>query len=245
MAQLKMLISHEHRLIYVWVPKCGSSTMFQIFQALVGVPKGAEIRRVEVTDVFLSDHNAARVQVKWSKIDEFEARYPDYRWITIVRNPYARLLSAYHNKIDRFAVKIMPERCADIADKIASAREQYVDFPLLRRKLHKRISLDDMIEGLLENGTRFDAHFETQSRHLHPNRVTYDHVFKLETFDQDILEYLAKIDVPADVIARISKIPRRNRSRTIWFTKPKMNEAQRQRVFDIYRDDFSIFSYEQ
>lgn len=245
MAQLKMLISHEHRLIYVWVPKCGSSTMFRAFQALVGVPKGAERRRVEVTDTFLSDYNADRIQTKWRKVPEIDQRYPDYRRITIVRNPYDRLLSAYHNKIDRFATKVMPQAVADLADELAAARLNYFDIPHLRRTLQRRISLDDMIGGLESNGTRFDAHFERQYNHVHPDEITYDRVFKLENLDQDLPEYLAQIQIPADVIARMRKTRRRNKSRLGLFTRPKWNDAQRQRVFEIYHKDFVAFDYQE
>lgn len=242
MVQLKSLISKPHKLAYVWVPKCASSTMFQVFQVLSDVPEDEMRRRVEVTDDMLSEYGSQRIQVRHNEIKAF-IESTDYSWFTIVRDPYGRLVSNYNNKIDRFAEKLAPEIFKKYEKRIAIARKHHVDIPAIRRKMQREISLSDFVDGLVEFGTKFDTHFIPQTTHINYDKVSYDAVLKMESLDEDLPNFLEEVLVPSQVIDRIMDVQPRNKTKRSKVAPAELTPALREKIYALYFDDFKLLGY--
>lgn len=66
------MISHDHKLIFIHIPKCGGRSICDIFN--------------QRFDHFTANYYIREYSEYWNRYDKF----------TIVRNPYARLVSIYH-----------------------------------------------------------------------------------------------------------------------------------------------------
>lgn len=240
MAQLKTLISETHKLAYVWVPKCASSTMFQIFQVISGVPDADMCRRVDVTDEMLSRYGSRRIQTRRHKIKKFVAS-TDYSWFTIVREPYGRLISSYNNKIDFFAQKFAPDVFEKHIEQIAIARNNHTDIPKIRKKMQQDISFADFVNALHENGTNFDAHFIPQTAHINQDIVSYSAILKLETLQTDLPNFLETANVDAAVIARAMALPPRNQSVQSNLTPAILSAELRDKIYVHYAPRYGNF----
>lgn len=105
-----MIISHGHRYIFVHIPKTGGTALSLALEGSVGrddilvgdTPKARRRRRRLARLPHFS------VIGKHSMLAQIELLLPDdalagYRVITIVRNPWARLVSLYHwSRVQRF-----------------------------------------------------------------------------------------------------------------------------------------------
>lgn len=219
-------------LLYREVPKAACSTLGQLmFHADHGQFCPGEV------------HDATDTVVKWPA-DGFTATLarPDRFVFTAIRNPYARLLACYHDKIrtkqrdgsyyrGNLRAILTQHYGADLSDE-ADPRPGFRRFVLFLR-------------DTLRNRDRFwfDRHWTPQAQHLRSftvNGLPFDHMFHVEQFSEGVVPVLNRL--PPD--RRPGALPRFNVA-----TRPDLpldsyfDDLTLHLVHDIYRWDFELFGY--
>ena len=94
-----MRISHSHKLIYLAVPRTGSTTARNILDVSADI---TSIHISTITPDFPFYHHISALELK--KI--FAARgwnWDGYRKFCVIRNPYDRVVSLYHHRVENLA----------------------------------------------------------------------------------------------------------------------------------------------
>ncbi|MBD3764277.1 MAG: sulfotransferase family protein [Rhodobacterales bacterium] len=241
-------MTESESLVYRVVPKCACSTIGQI--------------------MFYSDHgrffdgdihDATQGLHKWS----MEASQPLIRAnvkahkslaFTCVRNPYARILSSFFDKIcgiqrngrryrgnlvpmlmQKYGVEVGGPEGRDDFDQIASFRR----FLLFAR---------DTIRW--KKPMEPDIHWSAMSGHISTfilNGGRYDRIFHTERFNDGMQRVLDAVQTPHPV--DLAKIPRFNESeghgpRRAHPVSAYFDDLSRHLMWEIYRKDFQIFRYD-
>lgn len=170
-------------------------------------------------------------------------RHPQrYRCYAFVRNPYARLLSAWKNKFGtahrdsehkRTTRMLLPKlrRFAARRD-LPGARP---DAPLTFETFLAWV--ESQPEG------RRDHHWDTQRAILHLDLLKYHRLFRMETeFVDGLIEVLARAGLPRDFVARRAV---RKKNATKPLAAPVYNEQLAERVYNLYRCDFDLLGYDR
>lgn len=141
--------------------------------------------------------------------------YPKHFSFTFVRNPYARLISAWTDKVINAApgggLKAVP------------SPERLRDF-------------DEFVDWLMDQDpAAINIHFRPQSLLL-PAKI--DFIGRTETLAHDLRAVLSRIGLQAD-----RKIPRKNASGPSPLSMRDVNPRTRDRIDRLYRSDFERFGY--
>ena len=146
----------------------------------------------------------------------------NYFKLTIVRNPYSRILSAYLDKIEN-------------RDK--PKRKTVTKF--LKKQPHDEITLNEFLDFLENGGLRLHAHWAPQTDFLVFPIDQYDYIGKLENLQKDLTQILTLIyrkDCPIISV---------NEHKTDSMDKTKeLTPAEKCRIYNLYMDDFKNFHYE-
>ena len=212
------LVSNRYRFVYVPVPKCGTTTMIQVMASLHGIEKTGRVRRMmEPTFWTSKDATQGSILEYWKVAppnrQAFLNAYKDYRFISIVRDPVARTVSNYRNKLNRYAGKFA--KPAYLAGKLAaylfpfSMKRQLEAQNMVMRRL---IPSGSFVAGLEAHGVMWDRHFWPQATVLALDRVHYDALLHLEQLEVDLVDFLKRCGVSEEDLERILPLPRHNSS---------------------------------
>lgn len=219
-------------LVYREVPKAACSTLGQILYH-------ADTGQFYAGDI----HDATDGVVKWpdpafvmgmSRADRFV--------FSAIRNPYARLLACYFDKLrarqrdgsyyrGNLRAILIEHYGADLSES-ADPRPGFRRFVLFLR-------------DTLRNKDRFwyDRHWTPQAQHLRSfavNGVLFDHLFHVEQFAEGIAPVLTRIAAPS----RPAALPRFNISqRPDLPIETYFDDLTLHLVHEIYRWDFDLFGY--
>jgi hypothetical protein len=154
---------------------------------------------------------------------------PDWRRFAFVRNPYARLYSAYKNKI------------ADLASPYLGVREAIWRSAGNRHPPKEAPPFDAFVGYVAElPDSGRDGHWRSQMGVLCPDLIDYRFLGRFESFEQDLAIVLRSLGAPdesydgLDVVVGASA--RSN-------AEPAYNDALAQRVYEAYRADFETYGY--
>lgn len=140
-------------------------------------------------------------------------KYAGHFSFTFVRNPYARLVSGWQDKIIRGAG----------SDDLLALRERLKDF-------------DVFVEWLAgQDPATVDIHFRPQSL-LVPAEL--DFIGRTETLEDDLRSVLSQTGLDGD-----HEIPHRNASGKAWITAERMRPATRAQINELFAGDFERFGY--
>jgi hypothetical protein len=242
-----LLKSDTARLIYVPNPKAGSTSIYRMFLDLAGIEVGIPVRKAFRSARMVRDFERAgvfNINKPGLDVKKFAAEHPGYFWFSFVRNPYDRVVSNYHNKLNRFAVRYAP------AVYVRGKMKQLLGGPRAWRShvagvnhMQEEISFPEFVHGLETNGVSFDRHFDRQTTILRPGKIAYDFIGKVENFADDTRTILARI---GGTRARelLAATPRReNASR---YDRPKeehLTPAMKEILYRLYKRDFERFGY--
>jgi hypothetical protein len=164
-----------------------------------------------------------------------------YRFHCFVRNPYARVLSAWNDKFGdghksgkyaRSMVKLIPVVRRFAAEQGLPGSEENTLIPFT--------TFLSYVESQ-DEGTR-NQHWDTQRSVLFSDLIQYDRVYTMEDeFALGVADILEEIGIPRSWVEKKLERPE-NASRKI--NEPVYTDEIAERVFNIYRDDFSEFGYD-
>lgn len=185
-------ISHQKRFIWFRVAKVGTRTLFNIFKSN-GIP--------------LSVQHAMNCHYP-------ESHYPDYFKFAIVRNPWDRLVSCWHNKV---------------------LDHNYFGFD--NSTYSKMKIFSNFVNYVEEVGVHnSDPHLRAQSRLIDLNNISY--IGRFERFDNSICEILSQIGTNDNYIPKINTSKKRSDYRS-YYSQSLLN-----RVGEIYKSDIHTFNYD-
>lgn len=224
-------VSTARRYVCVSVPKVGCTTVKRTLRALEELP---------ACDDWGDLHRSAD-QPMLTGFDPAEcARIltsPDWFRFGFVRNPYDRLFSAWKSKIaNTWDTQYLFLRTAirDANDYPPSA-DGFVPF----------VSFADyarFVAGSTDPRIAGDGHLDLQTNVLVPDVIPYDVLGRFETFAEDFVAILRRLDAPDTVVALAGEVT--NATPQL----PLAAAYDRQLaniVYEKYRADFEAFDYDR
>lgn len=246
--QLNLVVFEPARLIYVLTPKCGSSSMINIFLTMAGFdPQDRAIRKLAWAAT--ADGSLAAKGLHISHADtqdaiDAHARHPDFRLLANIRNPYDRVLSNYYNKLNRYTKA--HAKGVYRYGKLRQFLEGPKSWPLVargNRHMQHRFSFEQMLQGLAQHGVAFDAHYDLQCDLLALDRLRYDRLFRLETLDNDFRAAMAGYGIPAEMLDRVKAMPRNNKSSYGGKEDALLTRRAKDMIAHLYARDFAALEY--
>ncbi|MFC0201063.1 sulfotransferase family protein [Paracoccus rhizosphaerae] len=241
-------MTESESMIYRVVPKCACSTIGQIMYY-------SDHGRFFDGDI----HDATEGLHKWS-LDhsqgpiERAVQSHDALTFTCVRNPYARILSSFFDKIAgiqrngrRYRGNLVPQLVQRYGIDVGSPENgfQFDQIASFRRFL---LFARDTIR--FRKPMEPDIHWSAMSGHISTfivNGGRYDRIFFTETFDEGMGQVLAESDTR--VALDLADVPRFNESeghgpKRAHRVSDYFDDLSRHLVWEIYKDDFQLFRYD-
>lgn len=245
---LNVILYEPGRLMYVTTPKCGSSSMVNLFLTMAGFdPRDRQIRKLAwaaSADGRLAERGLSIRQADTADMLAIRAEHPDHRLMANIRNPYDRVLSNYFNKLNRYAKRF--DRPTYRYGKLRQFLEGPKSWPLVARGnayMQRRLGFQALLDGLDRHGVGFDAHYALQCELLALDRLTYDRLFRLETLDADFRDAMAAAGLPARALARLRAMPRNNRTEYRGDQDRLLTPEARAIIARLYAADFAALGY--
>lgn len=219
-------------LVYREVPKAACSSLAQLLYH-------AEHGRFYDGDIHDGDTGLSR----WPDPDFARAlKRPDRFVFSALRNPYARLLACYHDKICTTQGDGLPYR-GNLRDILAQHYGADLTPEADPRPGFRRFVL--FVRDVLRSKTRFwyDRHWTPQAQHLRAfavNGLPFDHLFHVEHFEQGVAPVLARVSLanrPTELL-RFNSVPRPALPIDSYF-----DDLTLHLVHEVYRWDFDLFGY--
>jgi hypothetical protein len=242
-----LMVSNRYRLAVVLVPKCASTTLISVFARLHELPLGAKDRHAldaiyNAKDVI--DRRAPLIALSGGRIMEARREFGDYLWFAAIRDPYGRLLSNYHNKINRFCANFRKDlylryKLVQLLQGPAAWRDVRRAMPYLR----SHITYREFVGVLARHGVDWDDHFRKQADILRLDEIGYTRLLRLESLEQEMTDLFREAGVPAAKLVEISKAGRLNVSRREATAGTPEEIAERPAIHELYRDDFVRLGY--
>lgn len=174
--------------------------------------------------------------------DMLAEAYRGYTVFSVIRDPFDRTLSNYHNKLNRFARRFAPAvYFSGYLGPIFAGRSPVV-FEQRIRWMQRAISFDRFVEVIAEQGVEWDIHFDLQVRLLGCDRISYDRLIPLESLAVGLQALFTGRGCLAAITPSIRDLGRlnasgRRASDEAWTTRT------RSLVADAYDADFQRLGY--
>jgi dermatan 4-sulfotransferase 1 len=226
-------VSLPKRYMYFAVAKAGCTQMKELIRGVEGMPalklfpKGDwQTRR----DMFVHSRlnlplpSVADLDDRTQK-EVFEA--PDFLRMTVVRNPYTRVVSAWMNKI-LLCEPALKEEYLEIKGRLPDLYEKSL------------ISFPEFIEYLANkaNLRTCNSHWRRQVDHTFFPAMNFSLVVKLEQLAEGLRRFGAHLGLSAPPVAS-----RKNES--LRLGSPAYTEELADKVFALYRTDFDVLHYDR
>jgi hypothetical protein len=176
-AENSLAISLKHRYVYTRIYKSANST---VVSSLYFHETGEYIDDVEGIQDIKDNYFVKPSRLSRRQVDEL----PDFFKFTIIRNPYARFLSCYFDKIKP-------------VDK--SQRKSVLDF--FNRPDGSDISLEEFLIYLENGGIRTNGHWAPQSDFLVFPIMEYNKICYMESLQNDLTGILNEVYGSAEIVS--------------------------------------------
>jgi hypothetical protein len=243
---MQLVVCEPLRLVYAPLPKCASTTMIE-FLVRIGA-SGArsnprDCPRRPVAGLVPGHGGTYQVACEPAHVADFMERFPGFTWFSVVREPFSRVESNYHNKLNRFARRFHPltylrSYAGPLTGDSSDRRWQDVRI----RRMQQTIGFEQFVLGLARHGIDWDMHYRPQSRILRLERLRFDHLIRMERLADGLRDLFANQGADAAVRSEVEKLSRLNPSRA---GDGKMAWTPRLRaiVEELYREDFEALGY--
>jgi hypothetical protein len=243
---IRFIICQPYKLVYRPVPKCASTTLFKLLGELGGC--GPSPRPRDALPIVSGRAPSGRggsyvLRCPEDALADLARRCAEYVWFSVVRDPYARVVSNYHNKLNRYAKRFAPGvYLSSYVCQALHGRAPWKDNSQRNGYMRARIPFDQFVRGLQRRGIGWDPYFRLQTEVLRVDKVRYHYLVKMEHLAAGLGEVFAQAGAgPAgeDVIARLGWLNRSSAAETPDLWTP----ATRAIVADLYRADFEALGY--
>lgn len=235
-----VLFCSKTRLIYTAVSKNGCSTMKAFLYHLENFPKKLPHN--------VSPHNRSETGLKGADIigdANFEKILSDSSVpkITIVRNPFLRVVSCYLNRISDFGTEAYDfNRRFDewIHNRVKILSHKTGRRCTIREAANVEISFKDFIEFICEQSEfEMDRHWVPQSAAIYHDVIQYDYIGRLEQLDE-AQQHIAEI---VGINSEWQPNARLNKSGSVNDCSDFFNSDILKLFLSRYRKDFELFNY--
>ena len=241
-------MTESESMVYRVVPKCACSSIGQImFYSDHGRYYDGDI------------HDSTTGLHKWAQEHsqqpiETALRAGKGVSFTCVRNPYARILSSFFDKIagiqrngKRYRGKLVPQLIQTYGIEVGSPEDGF-DFDQI--KSFRRFLLFARDTARWRRPMEPDIHWSSMSGHISTliaNGGHYDQIFFTETFDEGMQKVLDASETPVRV--DVKEVPRFNESeghgpKRAYKVSDYFDDLSRHLVWEMYSSDFGLFRYD-
>jgi len=226
-------VSPIHRYFCMTIPKTACSKIKFVLQALEGLPLPPDPFDVHVRNTpgyrfvpSLTDFATAEgVEILTSN---------DWFRFAFVRNPYARLFSAYKQKVLDLTSPYIGFR---------AAIRQHAGYPTPPDGALGYVGFADFVHYIATQPDELrDGHWKSQIGTLHLDVISYDFIGRVETFEQDFTQVLQRFQAPPALLATLTE---RVNTTVKLPLAVAYNKALADSVYTLYRADFETFGYTQ
>lgn len=243
---IRFVVCEPLRVVYRPLPKCASTTLYRLLGEVGGVPLAEGVRDSLPKQPVDAGPGGGGTYVVFCPPDEVAAmrrRYAGYRWFAVVRDPYDRVVSNYHNKLNQYARRFaMHVYLASYVAQALAGPACWGSQVHRIRWMQRHISFACFVDALRRHGTGWDSHVRAQINHLRPDCIEFDHVIRMEHLTEGLREVFTAAAGPAAAAAAVARLGRLNSSGTGGRADP-WTPALRRIAADAYRGDFEKLGY--
>ena len=208
---MKTAISLNYHYVYSRIPKAANSTVV------------ANLYKAETGKILIDDTTSVKDEyfstLSALNADELNQLNSFFKF-TVVRNPLARIQSAYLDKISRDQTSTKTNM---VRDRLGIAPEKSVNF-------------DDFIDYLEQGGISQNGHWSLQKDLLCFQIEEYEIVGKVENLASDLTKILKRIYGAHGEL--ISANTHKTNSKNL-----VLNVSQKKKIYKLYEQDFELFEY--
>lgn len=219
-------VSTLHRYICVAIPKIACTTTKTVLRALDGLPPSEHIHDEgpRLADFTIEEDLTMLTSPEWLRF-------------CFVRNPYARLYSAYKSKIGN--------TWEHEYDWLQVAIRDAFNYPIRDGARAGMVTFDDFVRFVAEsNDPRVvtDGHLAAQTQILQLDCIPYDTVGRFETFPTDFKAILARLGAGQDVLGQAEDVMNPTPYSPL---AAAYRRELADKVYALYEADFDTWGYTQ
>ncbi len=218
--------SLKYKYIFVETPKVACSTIKTTLQRLE--LEDPEFVREQFEDLHVREFSSL---LKLHQLPNFEnyLTRDDFTIFCFVRNPYNRFLSCYLDKIEK------PIHVTEFKQKVLKS------MGLDEGNIEQHVSFEDFVT-VVENQSslEMDYHWRTQTYLTCHNKINYNFIGKLESFESDFFTVGKRLSVDFEKYYTSVTVHQRHAGKQL---EKYYTDDLYSRVYKIYEVDFDSFSY--
>ncbi|KAJ9598199.1 hypothetical protein L9F63_011119 [Diploptera punctata] len=231
-----ILVDERHKLLYCYVPKVACTNWKRVFMILNGMANSTDPLKIPAS---LAHHKDSIPRLSNYSSAEINIILKTYTKFLFVRNPFERLLSAYHNKLEQHyqSSKYFQSR---IGRHIVKHYRQNASKESLSKG--DDVTFKEFATYLIaEEQGNFNEHWRPIYNLCHPCSINYDIIGKYETFDQDSEFILKQIGVTNIAFPHAPKSSRTTSNLEKYFSTLEHKIVMQ--LYNVYAKDFKLFGY--
>lgn len=239
---MHLVVCEPWRLVYAPLPKCASTTMINLLMDASGMPARKGLRdcpRRTAAEIGCGTGGVYELRISQDQIAAVARRLQAYTWFSVIRDPFARVESNYHNKLNRYARRLHPlAYVVSYATPVRLGTSVEAWQAARIRTMQSLIPFEQFVRGLTRHGIDWDPHFAPQVRVLELDRVRFDRLIDMERLAEGLESLFRSIGRLAAVRRPLENLCRYNASRSPE-SRPRWTPQLRDLVADLYREDFA------
>ena len=215
---MHLVVCEPWRLVYAPVPKCASTTMLNLLMDASGMPARRGPRdcpRKTAAEVGRGATGVYELRLHRDEIAFVARRLAAYTWFSVVRDPFSRVESNYHNKLNRYARRFHPlAYLVSYATPVWPGTSVDAWQAARIRTMQALLSFDRFVEGLAWHGVDWDPHFAPQVKVLELDRTRFDRLIGMENLAEGLESLFRSIGRLASSRRQLDSLRRHNASRS-------------------------------
>lgn len=239
---MHLVVCEPWRLVYAPLPKCASTTMINLLMDSIGMParKGPrDCPRRSAAQIGCGTAGVYELRIPRDDIAAVARRLHAYTWFSVIRDPFARVESNYHNKLNRYARRVHPlAYFASYATPVRPGTSTEAWQAARIRTMQSLIPFERFVHGLARHGIDWDPHFAPQVKVLQLDRVRFDRLIEMERLTEGLQSLFRSIGRLAAVRGPLENLRRYNASRSAE-SRTQWTPQLRELVAELYREDFA------